>query len=222
MLVMTCIVPINSILQIAKVYSISSEMSFLIIFAYLVLNVATFGFLVMVTVAVIVISEKTSGRCEYYLANRANIWTLVKSYCLSTFLLCFMPVVLSNILIFIVVYVKKIEVLVELFISFRFMVFFMILILFCLCITMFLTVLTMVSKKPEKIRFYLSLSAFAITYATVLPMKFFVERGFTSDSISILDFFSIILLIISLIFGIFLYFMSKKMTPEVVVLSYKQ
>ena len=186
------------------------------------LNVAIFAFLVLVTIATIVISEKTSGRCEYYLANRVNIWTLVKAYCLSAFLLCFIPVVLFNFLILVFSYFKNIAVIVELIVSFRFALFFLVFILFCLCITMFLTVLTMISTKPEKIRFYLSLSSFSITYATILPMKLLIEKGFTFDSISIIYFLSITLFSIGCIFAVFLYFISKKLSTEIVVLSYKQ
>ncbi|CQR56578.1 hypothetical protein PRIO_4176 [Paenibacillus riograndensis SBR5] len=220
MVAMMLIIPLNSVIQILKTNT--GPLGYLAVYVLLILNISIYFFLNMLTISMIVISEKTTGRCEYYLANKLEVHKLVKIYGWSSYLLCIGPILIFNIMIFIYALFTNQRVLIDLYLSLSFVFFALAFILFSYFVTSTLTLLSMLSKSPEKIRTYLSVSSVLFIFAATLPGTFLKKLGFTPDRNSLVWIIGSTLLVLAFVCVLIRYALKKKLKNEVVVLSFKQ
>ncbi|WP_189029576.1 hypothetical protein [Paenibacillus albidus] len=220
MVIMMLIIPLNSVIQILKTNT--GPLDYLAVYILLILNISIFFFLNMLTISLIVISEKTTGRCEYYLANKLEIHKLVKIYGWSSYLLCIGPILIFDIMIFGYALFTNQKVLIELYLSVSFGCFAVSFILFSYFVTSTLTLLSMLSKSPERIRTYLSVSSVLFIFAATFPGTFIKKLGFTPDRNSIAWIIGLTLLVLAFVCALIRYVLKKKLKNEVVVLSFKQ
>ncbi|WP_150267439.1 hypothetical protein [Paenibacillus tepidiphilus] len=216
----TLLVPLNSIIQIA--HNNTGSAGYVAVYIVLILNLAVFFFLNMLTVSLIVIAEKTSGRCEYYLANKLELARLTRTFSTSAYLLCMGPVLVFNLLAIGYAICANQKVLLELYLSIPFLWFAAAFIIFTYAATNMLTELSMLSKSPERIRTYLSVSAVVFTFTATLPGAFSRKLGFTPGGSSIVWIIGATLLVLAWVCALLRYSWKSKLTNEVVVLSYKQ
>lgn len=220
MLLILLIVPFYSMLQILRTNT--GPLEFIAIHVYLILNISIYFLLHMLTIGLIVISEKSSGRCEYYLANQVNVRQLTAIYSRSAYGLTIIPVLLFHILIFGYAVMSGETVLLSLFRSISFAWFAAAYLLFTYFVTSTLTLISMLSKSPERIRTYLSVSSFLFIFAATLPASLIKRLGLAPNSDSVVWFTGGTLFVLAAICVAFRIRLAKKLCNEIVILSYKQ
>ncbi|MDU5949201.1 MAG: hypothetical protein E6Z15_19340 [Paenibacillus macerans] len=176
----------------------------------------------MLTISLIVISEKSSGRCEYYLANQVDVRRLTGIYSRSSYSLNIGPILLLDILMAGFAMASNETVLLHLFQDVSFVWFAATYLLFTYLATSTLTLISMLSKSPERIRTYLSASSFLFIFAATLPATFIKKFGFIINGGTIIWFAGSTLLVLALICASVRIFLTKKLSNEIVILSYKQ
>lgn len=220
MVIIMLIIPFNSVMQIAKTRIGPTE--YFVVYVLMILNVSIFFFLNMLTISLIVISEKTTGRCEYYLANKLNIQKLTEIYGLSSHLLCLGPILVFNIMILAYGLITNQRVLIELYLNAAFGCFAIAFLLFTYFVTSTMTLVSMLSKSPERIRTYLSVSSVLFVFAATLPGTFINKTGLTPDRNSIVWIFGSTLLLLAIMCALIRNILKKRLNNEMVVLSFKQ
>ncbi|KWX75904.1 hypothetical protein AMQ84_16250 [Paenibacillus riograndensis] len=146
----------------------------------------------------------------------------MKIYGWSSYLLCIGPILIFNIMIFVYALFINQRVLIDLYLSLSFVFFALAFILFSYFVTSTLTLLSMLSKSPEKIRTYLSVSSVLFIFAATLPGTFLNKLGFTPDRNSLVWIIGSTLLVLAFVCVLIRYALKKKLKNEVVVLSFKQ
>lgn len=220
MLLILLIVPFHSMLQILRTNT--GPLEFIAIYVYLILNISIYFFLHMLTISLIVISEKSSGRCEYYLANQVDVRRLTAIYSRSAYVLTIVPTLLFHVLIFGYAVISGETVLLRLFQSLSFGWFAAAYLLFTYLVTSTLTFISMLSKSPERIRTYLSVSSFLFIFAATLPAMLIKRLGFAPNGDLIVWFTGGTLLVLAAICAALRIRLGKKLCSEIVILSYKQ
>ncbi|MGZ7444100.1 hypothetical protein [Paenibacillus sp. TH7-28] len=220
MLIIMLVVPFNSMLQILKTNS--GPLEFIVIYIFLILNVSIYFFLNMLTISLIVISEKSSGRCEYYLANQVDVRRLTGIYSRSSYSLNIFPILLFDTLIIGYAIASNETVLLHLFQGVSFVWFAATYLLFTYLVTSTLTFISMLSKSPERIRTYLSVSSVLFIFAATLPAALIKKLGFIPSGETIVWFTGSTLLVLAMICASVRMFLSNKLNNEIVILSYKQ
>ncbi|GJM75809.1 hypothetical protein HMSSN036_80250 [Paenibacillus macerans] len=220
MLNIMLIVPLNSMLQILKTNT--GLMEFIVVYVFLMLNVSIYFFLNMLTISLIVISEKSSGRCEYYLANQVDVRRLTGIYSRSSYSLNIGPILLLDILMAGYAIARHETVLLHLFQDVSFVWFAATYLLFTYLATSTLTLISMLSKSPERIRTYLSVSSFLFIFAATLPAALIKKLGFIPNGDTIVWFTGSTLLVLAMICASVRMYLSNKLNNEIVILSYKQ
>ncbi|MEK5238620.1 hypothetical protein NST99_23285 [Paenibacillus sp. FSL L8-0470] len=220
MLLIMIILPFNSLLQILRTNT--GPMAFIPVYIYLVLNLSIYLFLNMIALSLIVISEKTSGRCEYYLANKVDIRQLTSLYSRSAFVLSIAPILLFNALVFAYALVSREALLLHLFQNVAFVMFAAAYLLFTYAATGTLTLFSMLSKSPERVRTFLSVSAVLFVFAASLPGTFLRKLGITPDGNAILWITGCMLLLLAALCTAVRSSLNGKLSNESIILSYKQ
>jgi hypothetical protein len=220
MLILLLTVPLYSLMQILKTNV--GPISFIPVYVYLMFNVSMFLFLNMITINMIVISEKTSGRCEYYLANKVDIRYLSDLYSRSSFILSIVPIFIFNLIMLGYSLISRESVMLDMFVKSHFVWFILSFLFFTYTATCSLTFLSMLSKSPERIRTYLSVSSFLFTFAAMLPGTFIKRLGLTPGSGSIVLVTAFTLFTLGLGCATAYYFLKRKLNNESVILSYRQ
>lgn len=134
----------NAIINIINNYN-ENNIS-ICLYYYFLLSTCTFLLIVPIVLSIIVLAEKTSGRCEYYLANNVSINEIVNSYTKSTIVLSLIPIYLYYIIMTIYYLINNSNVIFKTILGGGSLLFNISLLIFSTMLTKFLVVLSMVSK----------------------------------------------------------------------------
>ncbi|MBF4692238.1 PqqD family protein [Fusibacter sp. Q10-2] len=213
------------ILLVLSLYSInglvSGKMSEVMsIYSYYLINFFNVSLMMGVLLTSTAISEKTSGRCEYYMANNISLSKIGKVFSNTTFVLVILPVLLLNIITYIVCYFVK-ESMIEVFFRSSTFHYLLILIIFAYFFSNFLVTLVLLLKDPQRMRTLLTLTTIILINAFSIPARFLFENGILQTATGTANAFIIIVLIITLVVILINKLMSKKLSVERVILSYR-
>lgn len=220
MLIITGVLPCNSMVQLAD--KSSQSYVFIPVYVFIALNISVFLLLNMITISMIVITEKSSGRCEYYLANQMNVHFLTRKMSSSSYFLSVTPILMFNLIMIGYAFTTHNSVLTELVLNVRFALFFVTFLMFTYTATYTLTYLSMLSKSPERIRTYLSVISFLFAFISVFPGMMMKKIGMNPSADSILLITASTLLVLALICALTYSYLKRRLTSEAVILSYKQ
>ncbi|MNC03886.1 hypothetical protein D3C75_513120 [compost metagenome] len=219
MAVIVLLVPLQSVIQIS--YGRSDSAGYPLAYTLLILNISVYFLLNMLTVGLIVISEKSTGRCEYYLANKLEVHRLTSIYSLSSHLLCIGPIVILNILIMGYALIMKRENLQELYFSTAFVYFAITFLLFTRCVTSVMTLVSMLSTTPERIRAILSVGSVLFMFAATLTGTLINKLGFIPGRSAVIWTIGSSLLLLTILCALVQHVLKKRLSNEAVILSFR-
>ncbi|AIQ47964.1 hypothetical protein R70723_20180 [Paenibacillus sp. FSL R7-0273] len=220
MAIIVLLVPLQSVIQIS--YGKSDSAGFTVAYTLLTLNLSVYFLLNMLTVGLIVISEKSTGRCEYYLANKLDVHRLTSIYSLSSHLLCIGPIVFLNILIMGYASIMKQEILQEVYFSTAFVYFAITFLLFTRSVTSVMTLVSMLSTTPERIRTALSVGSVLFVFGATLTGTLINKLGWVPGHSSITWTIGSSLLLLTILCAVVQHMLKKRLSNETVILALRQ
>ena len=210
-------IPLSSIIGVLNSKANEGQVAYL----YLLINIFIFIILLGITVTLTTINEKTSGRCEFYLANNVGLKELISTYTSSTFILSILPIILLNVILLGFMYLTKntyIKVIYNrLTIQYLFA-----LIIFCYMFSNLIIYLVMLIKNPSKLRTILTITGMVSVNALAMPMKYLLNNNILPTPEVMMNMYTLVLFVFNLITIISIIIIKKKVSIENVILSYKE
>lgn len=211
------IISLNGLINSVNTSTISLNL-----FYYFMFSVFICVLMIPISLSIIVLNEKTSGRCEYYLANNVKLSDLIGAYSKTVMILSFIPVIIYHIITNIYSGVVNKLYIINVTLNFRTILFIFVLAIFTFIISRYLTILIMISKKPDTIKTFLMVFNILGIYAVVFPINYLVEKGVKFNLNNVMIYYIVIILLLSIICTILTSLSKNKLNNETIILSYKE
>lgn len=201
---------------------IDTNVSFIILFIYFLFNVITVLMPVIASLIILPISERVSGRIEFYISNNVTIKNLIILYSLVSFLASFIPNFLFNILYILFCIIKKNSIILKTVFNIKYLILGTLFLIIVFFVCYILTMLILVVNRIDMLRVILTFSNVAIIYISAIPIKIIAKSGYMIEQDNILLFSIIFLIIVLIILIVISAIIKKKVNNENVILSFKQ
>ena len=200
---------------------IDTNVPFIILFIYFLFNVITVLMPVIASLIILPISERVSGRIEFYISNNITIKNLIILYSLVSFIASFIPNFLFNIL-YLFCIIKKNSIILKTVFNIKYLILGILFLMIVFLVCYILTMLIFVVNRIDMLRVILTFSNVAIIYISAIPIKIIAKSGYMIEQDNILLFSIIFLIIVLSILIIISAIIKKKVNNENVILSFKQ
>ena len=201
---------------------IDTNVSFIILFIYFLFNVITVLMPVIASLIILPISERVSGRIEFYISNNVTIKNLIILYSLVSFIASFIPNFLFNILYILFCIIKNNSIILKTVFNIKYLILGILFLIIVFLVCYILTMLILVVNRIDMLRVILTFSNVAIIYISAIPIKIIAKSGYMIEQDNILLFSIIFLIIVLSILIIISAIIKKKVNNENVILSFKQ
>ena len=201
---------------------IDTNVSFIILFIYFLFNVITVLMPVIASLIILPISERVSGRIEFYISNNVTIKNLIILYSLVSFIASFIPNFLFNILYILFCLIKKNSIILKTVFNIKYLILGTLFLIIVFFVCYILTMLILVVNRIDMLRVILTFSNVAIIYISAIPIKIIAKSGYMIEQDNILLFSIIFLIIVLIILIVISAIIKKKVNNENVILSFKQ
>ena len=201
---------------------IDTTVPFIILFIYFLFNVITVLMPVIASLIILPISERVSGRIEFYISNNITIKNLIILYSLVSFIASFIPNFLFNILYILFCIIKKNSIILKTVFNIKYLILGILFLMIVFLVCYILTMLIFVVNRIDMLRVILTFSNVAIIYISAIPIKIIAKSGYMIEQDNILLFSIIFLIIVLSILIIISAIIKKKVNNENVILSFKQ
>lgn len=192
-----------------------------IVYIHSSLNVFIFILMLGIAISLTAISEKMSGRCEFYLANNVSIEELISNYTNSTFVLSVLPVIIFNGVVISFMVISGSDQL-RLIVNRQMITYMVGLIIFYYTCSNLMIQLVMLIKTPSKLRTVLTLGSIITINALMLPMNYIFKSGIIPSAEATLNIYIATITMINIIIIVANILIKKRVNVENVILSYKQ
>lgn len=182
-----------------------------------IMQFSTFLMIFLTCVINSFISEKTSNRLEFYMANKVNIKTIYDCYTKAAFLLGFAGVIILDVIITVLMFFNRPSLPFIIF-DMKFIFLFCSIVVICWSITKLIMFLVLTIKTPSVIRSILNIALIAFMYIGYSSGQLIIKLRLPIDFIVLL---SSILLLISMVILFLIYVFRNKITSERIILSLK-
>lgn len=190
-------------------------------YMYVAFNLSIYAMVMTVVITNLCITEKSTGRLEFYLANMVDLNTIHRSYTIVTFILSMTAVVIFNMLLIAYGLISGEIGFIQRLYNIHTFLCFMTYLAFCLSISYLLNLIVLLSRKPQTVRSIIFIVSFIVLYGMLLPVQSIAKIGELSSfgimRIFIAAFAVFAVGVVCIAFGL-----KRFLSKETIILSLKQ
>lgn len=208
-------------IQQGKSFVSNESTAFIFHYMYFAFNLSNYAMVMTVAITNLAITEKSTGRLEFYLANMVDLNTLHRSYTIATSILSIAAVAVFNVLLIAYGFIAGELALIQNLYNVHTFLCFITYLAFCISISYLLNFIVFLSKKPQTIRSIIFIVSFIVLYGMLLPVQSLAKVGGLS-SFGIIRIFTVAFAVFAIGVVCITLGLKRLLSKENIVLSLKQ
>lgn len=194
------------------------ETPFVLSYTFYIFQFTTFMMVISTVLGGIGISEKASGRLEFYLANSVSVRRVLSAYTISTVLLSLLPILLLNLIVLAFSLITNNMIIITILYNELSVLAFSGLIILSVAVSLLMNIIVLVINKPQIVRVIIMMLSMTLIYAAQFPVSMVMQAiALTCNTISVTFSLCFVLLAVICIFVSEL--LKGKLSKEAIVLS---